>query len=319
MSTAALPVQPGALNIQFTRILLGADFSPASRRALSYALAIARRYGSEILVLHAISPEPREAIPLDPLPGELNREQLQAREEMRALEEKFDFTNVQHKNEIVFGNAEDVLAAAIEHEHPDLLILGTHGRGAVGKLALGSVAEELLRIVPCPVLTVGPHVPELTRERIDFKSILFPTDFGSACAHAFPFALSLAEDHASKLVLLHMMPPIAHAQAGDGMWNPGDYALEDFSAWCERRREESLCKLKATIPPEARLASEPAYVAEFSFLPEGILDTAQMYNSELIVLAANRSRWPRIAAHLPWTVIHNVLCKAKCPVLTVRD
>jgi nucleotide-binding universal stress UspA family protein len=319
MVTATLAMQHGACNIQFKRILVGTDFSIASRRALSYALAMSRRYGSEISVVHAIPPEPRQPIPLDPLPGELNREQLQAREEMNALENEIDFRDTHYKNEIISGSAADVLVASIERDQPDLVILGTHGRGLVKRLALGSVAEEVLRLVSCPVLTVGPRVPAPKIEKLTFKSILFATDFGAASVRAFPFALFLAEDHGSRLLLLHMMPPMAYAQAGDGSYSPGDYALEDLTAWRERTREESLRRLKKMIPSGAKLASEPEYIVETSFLPEGILDVARIHESELIVMGANRTRSPRIAAHLPWAVIHDVLCEAKCPVLTVKE
>ena len=319
MVTAALSIQDRARNIQFKRILLGTDFSTASRRASSYALAMARLYGSEISLIHAIPPEPRQPVPLDPLPGELNREQLQAREEMSALENEFDFRDSHHKNEIIFGNPADVLAATIEREQPDLVILGTHGRGLVKKLALGSVAEEVLRLVSSPVLTMGPHVPAAKIEKITFKSILFATDFGAASARAFPFALFLAQDLGSRLVLLHMMPPIAYAQAGNATYSPGDYALEGFAAWRERTREENVRRLKKMIPLGSKLASKPEYIVETSFLPEGILDVAQMYESELIVMGANRTGSPRIAAHLPWAIIHDVLCEAKCPVLTVKE
>jgi nucleotide-binding universal stress UspA family protein len=312
-------MQLEARNIQFKRILLGTDFSTASHRALSYALAMARRYGSEISVIHAIPPEPRQPIPLDPLPGELNREQLQAREKISALENELDFRGSHHQNKIILGNPADVLAVTIQREQPDLVILGTHGRGLVKKFALGSVAEEVLRLVSCPVLTVGPHVPAAKVEKITFKSILFTTDFGAASVRAFPFALFFAEDLGSRLVLLHMMPPMAYAQAGNSTYSPGDYVLEDFAAWRERTREESVRSLKKMIPPGTTLASKPEYIVETSFLPEGILDVARMHESELIVMGANRTRSPRIAAHLPWTVIHDVLCEAKCPVLTVKE
>ena len=320
MAAATLPMQQGALNnIQFKQILLGTDFSTASHRALSYALAIARRYGSEISVIHAIPPEPRRSIPLDPLPEELNREQLQAREEMSALENEVDFRDSHHNNRIIFGNPAGVLAATIEREQPDLVILGTHGRGLVKKLALGSVAEEVLRLVSCPVLTVGPHVLAAKIEKITFKSILFATDFGAASVRAFPFALFFAQDLGSQLVLLHMMPPMAYAQAGISTYSPGDYALEDFTAWRERTREEGMQRLKKMIPPGAKLTSKPEYIVETRFLPEGILDAARMHESELIVMGANRTGSPRIAAHLPWAVIHDVLCEAECPVLTIKE
>ena len=54
------------------------------------------------------------------------------------------------------GAVSEVLIEAIQTNHIDLAVLGTHGRRALKKLLLGSIAEEVFRLAPCPVLTVGP-------------------------------------------------------------------------------------------------------------------------------------------------------------------
>jgi nucleotide-binding universal stress UspA family protein len=59
--------------IGFKQVLVATDSSEGSQRALAYAIAIARRYGSALSVVHAIPPQPRDQIPLEPLPRELNR------------------------------------------------------------------------------------------------------------------------------------------------------------------------------------------------------------------------------------------------------
>jgi len=71
-------------SIQFKQVLAATDFSTASAGALSFALAIARRYGSMLSVVHAVPSEPREPIPLEPLPRELNRRRLEADQQMKA-------------------------------------------------------------------------------------------------------------------------------------------------------------------------------------------------------------------------------------------
>ena len=64
--------------IGFKHVVIATDFSDASDRALAYALAIAQRYSCALSVVHAIKPEPREQIPMEPLPRELNRRRLEA-------------------------------------------------------------------------------------------------------------------------------------------------------------------------------------------------------------------------------------------------
>ncbi|MGA8507539.1 MAG: universal stress protein [Candidatus Sulfotelmatobacter sp.] len=56
-------------SVGFKQVLIATDFSDASRRALAYAIAIARRYSSVLSIVHAIVPEPREPIPLEALPA----------------------------------------------------------------------------------------------------------------------------------------------------------------------------------------------------------------------------------------------------------
>jgi nucleotide-binding universal stress UspA family protein len=256
---------------------------------------------------------------MDPLPRELNRDRLEAEREMRRLEQEAHLRDLTHHGVIERGSVWEVLSSIIERDHPGLLVLGTRGRGGLKKLTLGSVAEEVLRLAACPVLTVGPNAGPPTSEVADFKNILFATDFGPASAKAFPYALSLAADCRAKLILLHMVPPMPVLDVGSAAYGPPTYVAEDLTEWQARMREESSRKLRELIPSNAKLAAQPEYVVDTSFLPEGILDTAALHKAELIVMGANRVRSPRLAAHIPWAVTHDILCEAKCPVLTVRS
>jgi len=306
-------------SIGFKHVLIATDFSDASERALAYALAIARRYGSTVSVVHAIPPEPRDPIPLEPLPRELNRRWLEAEVQMKHCGEKAPMNDLKHHLLLKQGAVWDVLASVIQRENVDLMVLGTRGRGGLKKLALGSVAEEVLRLAPCPVLTIGPHVPPAGSGTVEFRRILFTTDFGPASAKAFPYALSLAEDYQAKLVLLHMVPPMPVTVPGPASYGPSAYAAEQFIAWQRTMRDESVRKLKELIPTTANLAARPEYVAATDFLPEGILDTATIHTIELIVMGANRTSSPWVAAHIPWDLTHEVIYRANCPVLTVSN
>ncbi len=305
--------------IGFKQVLVATDFSDGSQRALAYAIAIARRYGSALSVVHAIPPEPREQIPLEPLPTELDRRRLEAEEQMRQLGKKVRMNDLNHRLLLEQGSVWDVLALVIPDEKVDLLVLGTRGRSGLKKLALGSVAEEVLRLAPCPVLTVGPHVPPAGLDTAEFSRILFATDFELASNKAFPYALSLAEDHQAKLVLLHMVPPMPAVELGAAAYGPSTYTAEELTRWQRTMREEGVRKLRASIPVNVNLAEEPECVVGTDFLPEGILNVAATHKTELIVMGANRTPSPWVAAHTPWALAHEVICHAKCPVLTVSD
>ena len=313
MSTLAqIPHQKQSFG--FKQVLIATDFSDASRRALAYAVAIARRYSSALSIVHAIPPEPRDQIPLEVLPRELNRHRFEAEQEMQKLSKEARIGDLNHHFVLEQGAIWDVLTSAIERESVDLVVLGTHGRVGLRKIALGSVAEQVLRLASCPVLTIGPQVAPVGP--VQFRRLLFATDFGAAANKAFPYALSLAEDYQANLVLLHMVPPMPVAGFGPAAYGPSCHAAEEYASWQRATRDESVKKLRKLIPASTKLAVEPEYVAAIDFLPEGILDIAAARGIELIVMGANRTSSPRMAAHMPWDLIHEVICRAKCPVLT---
>ncbi|MFZ1931405.1 MAG: universal stress protein [Candidatus Sulfotelmatobacter sp.] len=302
--------------VQFKQIVIATDFSPSSRCALTYALSLAQRYGSTLSVVHAMAREPREPIPLERLPRELNVPLLDAERQMHQLAENARLDIVNHHLIIRQGPVWDVLSSIMEREDVDLLVLGTRGRGGLKKLALGSIAEQVLRLAPCPVLTIGPHVPPPASGPIQFRGILFPTDFGRAADAAFPYALSIAEEHQARFILLHMLPPMPLTDVSPGAYCPSPYAAEQFVKWQHSMREESRIKLMKLLPSSTKLAVEPEYISSTDFLPEGILETAAIRRIDLIVMGANRASSPRVSAHIPWALTHEVICRASCPVLT---
>ena len=317
MATTAHIEERKLEKLDFKRIVMATDFSTVSQRALEYALAIARRYGSEISVVHAISPEPRDPVPLEPLPRELNRKLLDAEQKMRRLEQESHLKDIAYHTVLQQGPVWDVISSIIERDHPGLLVLGTHGRRALKKLVLGSVAEEVLRMASCPVLTVGRKAASPGSDVARFKSILFATDFSPASARALPYARFLAEDCQAKLVLLHMVPPLPVLETRPLGFEPAMCAAVDLTEWQNRMRAEGLRRLRELIPSDAELPSPPEYLAEMDFVPEGILDAAATHHADLIVMGANRTRSSRVTAHIPWDLTHDILCRAECPVLTV--
>ncbi len=207
------------------------------------------------------------------------------------------------------------MVSTIAESETDLLVIGTRGRGGFSKLALGSVAEELLRTAPCPVLTIGPNATVAATQK--FNSILFATSFGKGSAKALPLALMLANANHARLILLHMMAPMPATSANLSSYAPASSAADELVAWEGSSRKRSLQQLKDCLPFENGLDREPEYVVGTDFLPEGILTAAGKFDVDLIVMGANRKGSARVAAHFPWTAVHEIICGARCPVLTV--
>lgn len=139
----------------FSNILVPTDFSPGSRLALDYALALARRLDARIHVLHvvedpAITGMWTEAyLDIEALRDE---READARRLMRAF---LTMTGAEEaSSEIAAGPVPDTIAAcALEHA-ADFIVMGTHGRTGLAHVLVGSVAEQVIRTAGCPVLTV---------------------------------------------------------------------------------------------------------------------------------------------------------------------
>jgi len=234
-------------SVEFKQILIATDFSEASHRGFEYAVAMARHYGAALSVVHSFPLEPRAPVPIYPLPRELDRDRLEAEEALKKLGEQARTHNLNAQLLLEQGSVWEVLASVMRRQKVDLLVLGTRGRSGLKKLALGSVAEEVLRMASCPVLTIGPNVPSADAGTIEFRRILFATDFGPTCSKALPYALSMAEEYRAKLVLLHMVPPMPIADLGPSVYGPPAFGAEGLTKWQRKEREESEKKLRELI------------------------------------------------------------------------
>ena len=141
------------------KILVATDFSEPSDQALAYGRELARTFGAQLIVAHVIQNVKAqayggpEAIVYSP---DLQRELEEvARRQLERLLTDEDHEQLRAVALVLVGN--NAAAALVEYARNyavDLIVTGTHGRGAVAQLLMGSVAERVVRTAPCPVLTV---------------------------------------------------------------------------------------------------------------------------------------------------------------------
>ncbi|HEX7671130.1 MAG TPA: universal stress protein [Polyangiaceae bacterium] len=146
----------------FQRILVPIDFSPASEVAVSCALSLAEKYVGKVHLLYAWA----EFVPPQPdLMFWANRHPI-THEQMHEEAERWmrDFVSSRGLSEqtivssaVTEGVADAVILGTAEAMAADLVVMGTHGRTGVPHLLIGSVAEKVVRLAKCPVLTV--HAP----------------------------------------------------------------------------------------------------------------------------------------------------------------
>ena len=142
----------------FTRILVPTDFSETSDSALRYGKALAAAFGATLHVVHIVEepygqPWAVEAygFSLAALQDEWIKDAKRRLAESLSAEEQATLHAV---TTTVLGHpVMEILRYAKDHAI-DLIVMGTHGRGPLGHVVLGSVAERVVRKAPCPVLTV---------------------------------------------------------------------------------------------------------------------------------------------------------------------
>jgi nucleotide-binding universal stress UspA family protein len=148
--------------ILIQKILVGIDFSEHAGVALKYAAEFARTFNAEVIACHVV--EPPDMLSQLPPGGEFyfppNLTQTQQESSQTQCERLLAEAGVARGRVITpAGSPFLEIVRAAKEEDADLIVMGTHGRGAVAHILMGSVAERVVRKAPCPVLTVrsGEH------------------------------------------------------------------------------------------------------------------------------------------------------------------
>jgi universal stress protein A len=136
-----------------SKILFATDFSPTSDTALEVATSLARSSGATLIVAHVNTPLPPYGgegmmVPLTELDAERGREELNG--------VKVPDASVPVQRELLLGNPAPEIVNLADKEKADLIVIGSHGRTGLSRLLMGSVAEAVVRLANCPVLTVKP-------------------------------------------------------------------------------------------------------------------------------------------------------------------
>ena len=283
------------------KILLATDFSPASDATLPDALNIASHYGSTLYIAHVISAEFMDLLPPESTATKLQEAQRFAQQNMERWRSVAGQRDISCQPLIGQGAIWDVLQDMIHQNGIDLIVLGTHGRRGLRKLLLGSVAEEVFRMAPCPVLTVGPKPSETRPMDVHLGHILYPLEFIPDSSEAAAYAVSLAEEYHAKLTLMQVFEEVAPSPEIKAE------VQEPVREWVNDH-----------IRAESNLRERTIFEPGFGPAAEAILKFASDRGVDLIVMGVRRLD-PVMAAHLQKPdIAYEVVRAAPCPVLTVR-
>lgn len=282
--------------ISFSRILVGLDFTKPSERALQVAATIAELFEGELTVAHALPlfapgvdaagsiPEATEAM--------LECAENKIKDAIRSI----GSGGAHFKMVVAFDGAVEFLSKKAVDIKADLLVLGSHAVSGPTRVMLGSVAETVLRHTSCPVLITGP---KCRRTSHPFRSILFATDLSETGLRPAQYAVALAEQHQSRLTLIHVLEEKQTIASG---------MREEAEKACVRH-------LDSLMPETAGLWCQPKVEFAYGKPSEEILAAASKCDANLIVVGAGEHG--ALADHSPWGTIGKILHESNCPVLVV--
>jgi nucleotide-binding universal stress UspA family protein len=299
-------VTPGEIK----RILCPIDLSDFSPPVLAHAAALARLYGAEITALHVFAawlPPPGQAT-YPRWMMEIPEARQSISEELQTLVDPFTTQGHALSLRTADGDAASEIVRHARDLNADLIVMGTHGRSGFDRFTLGSVTEKVLRKASCPVLTLPPGAARVV-EAVEYRQVLWPTDFSEPSERALELAVSLAVRAKGVVLGLHVIETF-----GGGPLPPDspEYVTEFRRYQCDdakRVLHELTQKQEATGCPidEAVVVGKPY---------QEILRVAADRNADVIVIGV-RGRGS-VDLTLFGSTTNQVVRRAPCPVLTLR-
>ena len=262
---------------------------------LPYAIAQGRASNAMLTLVSAITPG--DSVPVDS-PGpyiDMVKLKKEVTNEVDDQAAAIEAQGVRCQVFVDFGTAVDVICGALRKTRAQRLIMGTHGRGKLGRLTLGSVAAELLRTVQVPVFAIGPgarsHKLHETPQRI-----LHPVSLEGSFRTGVQFAIELATANHAELTLMLVLN-----QSDKRDVNP------------ERSIEWGRTALRVLLQGADALQLQTKVEAVFGKVPDEICKMAEQISADLIVIGVSGADSFSPFAE---TKAYKVLALAECPVMT---
>lgn len=300
----------------YRTLLVPLDGSPTSTHALTLAWSVARGSGAALRLVHVHTPTDIIYVRGMPVVDDQLRSlgRLHERAYLQQIADRLMAeapVNVTWSNPDRDGSIAGALAREALNSNSSLIVLATHGRRGVERAVCGSVAEDLLRISPVPLLVLRCGEAQSAAEGLPRRPrILVPLD-GSPLSEAIvSHATALGRPLDAEYTLLRVVRPVQ--RNGE----PCPACAYDVSAtdWDQSRAQAYLDHLARRlrndglrVTTEVRISAHPA---------EAILREAQVYQNHLIAMATHGRRG--LARFLAGSVTDEVLHAAQLPLLVVR-
>ncbi len=295
------PRKDNANMFTIAKILLPIDFSTRATDAANAAAAVAERFGSEITLLHVVTPGLNLPLPTSAQMRVLHgcaREE--AEEEMEAFRSN-EWGHLAVKRVLREGDPAKTIVEFAGSEHADLIMMPTHGYGPFRRLLIGSVTAKVLHDASCPVWT-AVHTPD-TASGILAKPrrIACAVDLGPQSSNILSWASRLSWEFGAPLSVIHVVTSL-------------DPRLQDYGLSPEWRghvineARAELARLMETAGAQGDIHVEVGPIVS------GVADVARELRADLLVIG--RSAHNSIAGSLP-TNAYAIIRESPCPVLGV--
>lgn len=291
---------------KFKRIVVPTDFSDTADTAIKLAAELSEFYAANLDVVNVVDATvyAYAGYPFASLSKEL----------MTGAEEALNKVKIAVKNAklnryLLSGSPAREIADHAKRHKADLIVIGTHGHGAVARFFLGSVADRVVHESDCPVIvTKSPKgkVKHTRKKAKPFERILFPTDFSDTSKRALDAAVAMTEDMDAELFVLHVID--------DSLIST--HVEEERHIILKELRRHALDEMRKQLPAELMKNFETIGAVKRGDPGKQIASYAETHHCDLVVMGTHgRTGVERV---LIGSVADKVVRRANCAVYLVR-
>jgi nucleotide-binding universal stress UspA family protein len=293
---------------KFKRIVVPTDFSETAQTAVDLGAELAVYYNAMLDLVNAVDATvyAYAGYPFASLTKELLTSAEEALQQVKLPEAASGVTVNRY---IVSGNPAAEVVAHAKRNDGDLIVIGTHGHGAVARFILGSVADRVLHEATCPVIVTKQPKGEIkhpAQKARPITRVLFPTDFSETATKALNRAVALTQDMDAELFVLHVVDDslvTTHVQ------HEREIILKEL-------RRHALDEMKKQLPAELLENFDTIGAVKRGDPGKEIAAYAETHGCDLIVMGSHgRTGVQRV---LLGSVADKVVRQAKCPVFIER-
>jgi len=309
--------ETGTNPLTIKSILVPLDFSPASFKALDFAVPLSECFGARVHLVHAFDFDYPSSV-LEAMPIILPEATLVRNAKCRLTAIAKEFPIAAQNLHVVQGRAYRTICELARKLGTDLIVTAACGRSALEHVSLGSTAQRIVQHAPCPVLVVRGRQRNLSQgnghkssgRASDLKKILVPLDFSDCSMAGLGFAVRFAQASSTRLVLLNNVPVLTFAPYAE-------YAgrcLSEANHHGKVAAEKEMSQLSSTL----RARGIDAETAVARGVPaHQICLHAKNHDLDLIVISRHGSSG--LMPCLLGSTAEHIVRHAPCPVLVVPN